>query len=420
MVDRFAMDVQAGQRVSFEAVGNRFGKEVDPLVIIRDAKGHIVAERDNDPGLYFDFRFEHRFADAGTYLVEMRTHVITGMNTASMSCVWATFLPRGWPFLPWSSRQAHHAVPARTECHLADRCFRHATCGAIVDRARQPDDEGSTWLPVEVSDAETTTASVDAVTPERDHGEDSRAAMRCPGEARGATVFPPRNDERPGDSGYRPFARRLNSPVDLDLALTDAMGKTLRTATEGTDDTVKLDFKAPAAAVYCLAVRDLARDGGPAFTYRLDVRTDSPQVGIVAEVEGLTVPRDNYQPIPLTVARNGYAGPIALSLEGAPAGVTLTPNEIPAGANAIVCKLSARATTPLGLHTFQILFQTGDKSPKTLVRTRPMIDRQLMNVDLIPYSLREDQRRLPPSVHDRFALQVTEASPFTVELAGRR
>jgi hypothetical protein len=46
-----------------------------------------------------------------------------------------------------------------------------------------------------------------------------------------------------------------------------------------------------------------------------------------------------------------------------------------------------------------------------------MVDRQLLNVDLIPYTLREDQRRLPPSVHDRFALQITEPAPFTVELA---
>src|SRR5262249_40032180 len=50
-------------------------------------------------------------------------------------------------------------------------------------------------------------------------------------------------------------------------------------------------------------------------------------------------------------------------------------------------------------------------------RTRPLVDRQLLNPDLIPYSLREDQRRLPPSAADRLALQVTAAAPFTVELA---
>ena len=71
-VDRFAIDVVKGQRVTFEAVGNRLGKDVDPLITIRDAKGKVVAERDNDAGLYFDFRFEHTFTEAGTYTVEMR------------------------------------------------------------------------------------------------------------------------------------------------------------------------------------------------------------------------------------------------------------------------------------------------------------------------------------------------------------
>ena len=71
-VDRFTIDATAGQRVSFEAVANRFGTDADPLVTIRDAGGRIVAERDNDPGLYFDCRFEHVFKDAGTYTVEVR------------------------------------------------------------------------------------------------------------------------------------------------------------------------------------------------------------------------------------------------------------------------------------------------------------------------------------------------------------
>src|SRR4051794_21798924 len=71
-VDRFLIDVTAGQRVSFEAVGNRLGKDVDPLVTLRDGRGRIVAEHDNDPGLYFDCRFEHVFAEAGTYTVELR------------------------------------------------------------------------------------------------------------------------------------------------------------------------------------------------------------------------------------------------------------------------------------------------------------------------------------------------------------
>ena len=36
-----------------------------------------------------------------------------------------------------------------------------------------------------------------------------------------------------------------------------------------------------------------------------------------------------------------------------------------------------------------------------------------MNVDLIPIALREDQKRLPPSLADRFAVQVTPPAPFS-------
>src|SRR5262249_26737764 len=72
IIDRFDIDVAAGQCVSFEAVANRLGKDVDPLVTSRDAAGKIVAERDNDSGLGFDCRFEHTFAKAGSFRVEMR------------------------------------------------------------------------------------------------------------------------------------------------------------------------------------------------------------------------------------------------------------------------------------------------------------------------------------------------------------
>ena len=379
-----------------------------------------MAERDNDAGLYFDCRFEYRFAEAGTYTVEMRDarfhghehgfYVLRiGRFLAARVAVPAAVRPgkRTDLFLPEVNETLSVDIPAA----------QHS--GPLSVALRRRGDEGSTWLPVEVGDSEATIAAADAVTPEKG------TPSKVPGQLCGVLTKP----------GERQFfrveltkgqaiqvvghARWLNSPVDLDLAMTDAMGKTLRTATEGPDETAKLDFAAPAAGVYCLAVRDLARDGGPAFAYRLDVRSGAPLVEIVAEVEGLTVPRESYQPVPLIVTRNGYNGPLRLTLDGAPAGVTLTPTEIPAGANAVVCKLSAAAATPLGLHTMQILVQPTDvaSAPKTLVRTRPLVDRQLQNVDLIPYTLREDQRRLPPPVHDRFALQVTESTPFTVELA---
>jgi hypothetical protein len=417
-VDRFAIEVKAGQRVSFEAVGNRFGKEVDPLVILRDAKGRIVAEHDNDPGLYFDCRFEHRFTGAGTYTVEICDSRFHGHDHGFYLLRMGRFPAArvAVPSVVQPGRRAHLLLPEIKES-LSVEVPPGQLHGPLTVALRGKEDDGSTWLPVECSNGNTTIAGADAWSAEKG------TLAKVPGhlcgvltKAGGRHYF--RLELTKGQAiqviGH---ARWLNSPVDLEVALTDATGRVLVAASEGPDDTVKLDFTAPSAAVYCLWARDLSREGGLAHAYRLDVRSGPPQVDIVAEVEGMTVPRDSYQPIPLTVTRNNYTGPIALSLEGVPPGITLTPSEIPAGATTLVCKLQAGATAPLGLHSVRILSQTGRDAPKTLVRTRPLIDRQLLNVDLIPYSLREDQRRLPPSVSDRLALQVTEAAPFTFGLA---
>jgi hypothetical protein len=412
-VDRFAIDVKAGQLVSFEAVGNRLGKEVDPLVTIRDARGRIVAEHDNDPGLYFDCRFAHRFAAAGTYTVELRDSRFQGHEhgfyvlrmgrfPAARVAVPAALRPgkRGKLFLPELGETIEVDPPA----------------GQLLTITR-PGDEGSAWLPVCVSDAEAVVAATSATTAQQG------TTAKVPAELCGVLSKPGerqffRLELAKGQAIHATgYGRWLNSLIDMELTLTDDTGRVLRQANEAPDETARLEFTAPKAGIYCLAVRDLLRDGGPACAYRVEVRGEPPAPLVVADVEGLTVPRDSYQPVPLTVTRNGHGGPIALTLAGAPAGVTLSPTEIPAGDNAVVCKLSAGATAPLGLHTVQIWAQAA-KGPKTLVSTRPLVDRQLLNVDLIPYSLREDQRRLPAPLTDRLALQVAEAAPFTVELAG--
>ena len=137
-------------------------------------------------------------------------------------------------------------------------------------------------------------------------------------------------------------------------------------------------------------------------------------MGLSAEVEGLTIPQGTYQPIPIAVTRNGQVGQIALKLIGVPPGVTLLPDTIAENENAIVCRIETAAGTPLGIYAPQIVAEVG--SVKTLVRTQPLIDKRLINVDLIPHALREDQTRLPPSLTDRFALQITPPSPFTMEL----
>jgi hypothetical protein len=427
-VDRFTIDVAAGQRVSFEAVGNRLGKDVDPLVTIRDAKGKIVAEHDNDAGLYFDCRFAHAFAEKGTYTVEMRDARFHGSEHGLYVLRMGKFpaalvaLP---PTIQWSKRfdlrlpGIEPLIPERSKTDQESRYayeFPKDAMGLFFGVVKRKGDDGSAWLPMEATD----TAVIVHQAPGNTFEDGTPAKL--PGMLCGVLHKPDephffRIELTKGQRiQVRAEARAFNSPADLEIWVIDPKGKESRRVGENLQkEEIFLDFTSSAPGIHGLAVRDINRDGGPSFAYRLDVRTPTPQVQIVADVEGLTVPRGDYQTVPLTVTRADYAGKIALTLLGAPPGVTLTPDEIDAGVNAIVYKLSATPDAPLGLHTLQIRAEISSGS-STLVRTQPLIDRQIVNVDLIPHALREDQRRLPPSLTDRFALQVTPPSFFTFEL----
>jgi hypothetical protein len=437
-LDRFAIDVSAGQRVSFEAVGSRLGKDVDPLVIIRDAKGKIVAERDNDPGLYFDFRFAHTFAEAGTHSVEIRDARFHGSEHGFYVLRMGKF-PAARVAVPtaiqWSKRfelrlpGIEPLIPERSPTEQESRYayeFPKEAAGLFFGVVKRKGDDGSAWLPMESTD----TAVIVHKAPGNtiDDGTPAKVPSMLCGvlQKSGERHFFRLELTKGQRIQVRAEARAFNSPADLEIAITDAKGKELRRVGENPQtEEIMLDFSAGAPGVYGLTVRDVNRDGGPAFGYRLDVRTPSPSFSIVAEVEGLTVPRCDWQPVPLTITRDGYAGKIFLALEGGPKGITISPSFIDAGVTAIVCKLSAAAETPLGIQTLRMFageaFDDGDvtvlrSGPHTRVRTRPLIDRQIVNVDLIPHALREDQRRLPPTLTDRFALQVTPASFFTFAL----
>jgi len=246
--------------------------------------------------------------------------------------------------------------------------------------------------------------------------------VRVPGEFAGTLL-------RPGDRHTFAFelakgqtirvrSEKGRSPTDLELILLDRVGRELQRATESPDD-LNFEFTAPTAAMYGLSVRDQLHDGGPAFTYRLTVRDAPYPPKLVAEVEGLTIPQGSWQPVPIVVTRTGSAGPIKLKLLGAPPGLRLTPTEIGEKEATVVCRLEADGSVPAGLATVQIAAETtrpDGRTETTLVRARPLIDRQLVNVDLIPIALREDQKRLPPALADRFAVQVTPPAPFEIDL----
>lgn len=436
-IDRYSIKVQAGQRVTFEVIGNRFGKDFDPLITIRDEAGQMVAQADNDPGIFFDCRFEHTFAKAGAFQIDVSDARYAGDPT------WHYVLRMGdFPV-------ARVAVPATVapgaKVHLrlpqiADGVSQVALPGDhpfgwYFQEVRTSPGSVATWVPIMADSLnvavesepnnDVMTATKVGPVPVALHG-----VLETPGDEDCFTLELTKGQQ----ISIRSDAQAMGSPADLELVLLEPQGREAKRMDElsvrnGRDTETfeaHFDFGARMDGPHTLVVRDLIGDGGSAFAYRVEVRESLPELKLKSDSARVTLPRGTYQPIPLTVTRTRFAGPVELELRGAPPGVALAETTIPAEATEFVCHLQATSDAPLGLATLQIVGRGQDEKSKAddaepveimaVAQTLPLIDKRERNKDLIDIALRDDQRYPPPSLTNRIALQITPAAPFDIEL----
>ncbi len=137
------------------------------------------------------------------------------------------------------------------------------------------------------------------------------------------------------------YARRLDSPVDSLLELTDAAGKRLALSDDHEDkaDALKthyadslIEFTPPADGTYYLRLGDAQREGGPEYGYRL--RISPPRPDFALRVVPSRINARARQFVPFTVfalRKDGFSGEIALSLKGVPGDFSLFGSTLPAG-----------------------------------------------------------------------------------------
>lgn len=148
------------------------------------------------------------------------------------------------------------------------------------------------------------------------------------------------------------FARRLNSPVDSVLKLTDAAGTQLAFNDDNEDKGAgltthhadsRISAKLPADGAYFLHVADTQHNGGPEYAYRL--RVSAPQPDFALRVVPSSISGRTGGSVPVTIyalRKDGFTGEIAVSLKGAPPGFKLGGGNVPAG------KDQAKLTLTLG------------------------------------------------------------------------
>ena len=148
-------------------------------------------------------------------------------------------------------------------------------------------------------------------------------------------------------------ARRLDSPLDSVLKLTDASGRPLALNDDHEDRGAGLDTHyadsyvrtlLPADGVYCIHLGDTQRQGGPEHAYRL--RLGPPQPDFALRVVPSTLNVRGGGSVPLSVyalRKDGFTNEIALILQDAPPGFVLSGARVPAGQDQVRITLTAPA-----------------------------------------------------------------------------
>lgn len=138
-------------------------------------------------------------------------------------------------------------------------------------------------------------------------------------------------------------ARRLDSPLDSVIKLTDADGKLLAFSDDREDIAAGVNThtadswftaKLPASGTYCVHIGDTARQGGDEYGYRL--RISAPQPDFDLRVVPSSIALRTSSTATLTVyaqRKDGFAEPIKLELKNPPPGFSAVPVKMAAGEN---------------------------------------------------------------------------------------
>jgi hypothetical protein len=131
------------------------------------------------------------------------------------------------------------------------------------------------------------------------------------------------------------YARRLDSPLDSVLKLTDASGKLLAFNDDHEDAESGLNThhadsyltaKLPADGTYYVHLGDTDRNGGEEYAYRLRISEPRPDFALRVVPSSVAFRSKNGSALSVYVIRkDGFTGPITLSLKDPPAGFSSYP-----------------------------------------------------------------------------------------------
>jgi hypothetical protein len=173
------------------------------------------------------------------------------------------------------------------------------------------------------------------------------------------------------------MARRLDSPLDGALQLTDARGQQISFNDDHEDKASGLNTHhadprlvatLPADGEYRLQLRDTQSKGGLEFAYRLRVSGLRPDFALRLVPSAVNLRGGSSAAVTVfAMRRDGFTNEIKLALKNAPPGFTLSGGKIPAGQDQVKATLNA-PPTPMDERFHLELEGQATEAGRTLIR----------------------------------------------------
>lgn len=332
-VDTWNFITRRGQSITCEVWAARLGSPLDSRIEVRDPHGRTIAENDDA----FDTDSFLRFVPAEDGRYQVRIHDVQF---------------RGGPAYVYRltlTAEAHvdriYPLGGRRGTTTKFELSGQGLPAGPVEIALPKDAPSDYAHRLHINDQFTNSVllDLDDVPEYRETAAEKAQRMELPAIVNGRI-------DRPGDVDTWSFtgtkgqalefdlrAQRLGSPLHAVLTIGDESGKELARAEAAAADPV-LRFTPPADGTYFVRIADrFASRGGPAYAYRLRIdRPPAPDFRLKLASDSLTVLRGGQAKLRVQAERlGGYAGLIALQIDGLPQGVAATPAAIGARQNVL-------------------------------------------------------------------------------------
>ena len=220
------------------------------------------------------------------------------------------------------------------------------------------------------------------------------------------------------------FARRLNSPLDSVLRLTDAQGKELAMNDDHEDKGTGLNTHhadsylratLPADGTYYLQLADMQHQGGPEYAYRLRISEPQPDFELRAVPSSITVRGSSTVPVTVyALRRDGYTGEIAIAAKDAPAGVSVGGGLLQANEDRV--QLTLTVSPLVGKEPFNLKLEgratiNGRETVRSVVPAEDMMQ-AFEYRHLVPSQ--ELDVAAPSNAFSKFSLKVIAPSPLKI------